>query len=321
MVDYKSNVLLGTISCLDDSTPNLESRIQMHRKQLDYFEGMSERMQSEHGVGPLPYFRIEQGWSKSRSLELSTVLPIHSVCENKPISPGKARNRLLSILYDSNADWLICTDDDHILYDHYNAHELFWELGYSKMKKCAENRYLILPVPSYWEGYKDAVYSWGRYEIAWMFKKTRIWGYLPFCAIPNLVKYGYQPIWFHEGMPGAIESVPEDLAFTFDWVVAGGRVLQCWMWGARSCGRMQDSSIFKTEKHRIDAITHIHKKWAPEYLKTKYPRNPALWSEESFKRRKNPTLNLEIQRYWNYTSVPDDLPLTAQEKARHKRRT
>ena len=320
MTTYGSEVLLGTISCLADTTMRLDERVAMHRRQLDFLETITKRMREEHGCNPLPYFRVEQGWDEHREEVLKTTLDLRSIKYPNPISPGSARNALLRILYESDADWLVCMDDDHSLYEHYNGYELIWDLAATKLLECASKRYLIVPVPAYWEGFKGEVAKWGKAETHWFLKKSRIYGYLPFCAIPNLVKYGYKPIWFHENHNlSDVNSIPEDLCFTYDWIADGGRLLQCYMWAARSCGNMIHSSIFESDTQRLDKVKAIHERWAPKYLKEKFPRNPRLWTEEGFKKNRNPSLVESIPRTWKYQLKETDMP-SAEEIRKHRRK-
>lgn len=316
MTTFNSEVILGTISYLGPATRHRDARIDMHKMQVDWLGEITGRMIAEGKGQPLPYFRVEQCWDQQLRTNLEPSFPVTSINLTMPVPPGAARNVLLYELYNSDASWLICMDDDHMMFDHYNCHELFWDLGSPAGIKLAKDRCLVVPVPTYWEGYKQQVADWGKAETYWFLKRARIWGYLPIVAIPNLVKFGYDPIWFEAGWNS---KAPEDLKFEIDWVAKGGSLFQCYMWPARSCGDMTKSSVFKSDDERLDRVKYIHSDWAPSYLKSIFPRNPALWTESGFKQRKNPVKFREMPRSFSYTLLPSDLP-NEEEKKRHVRR-
>lgn len=297
MNSYNSSIILGTISCLADTTLHLDKRVLMHSRQLRFLETITQKMVEAYEVSPLPYFRVEQGWTSERESLLDTSLDLHSIKFDKPIPPGAARNELLRVLYESDADWLVCMDDDHALYEKFDGHELLWELDSSEFIELAKQGYMIMSFPAYWDGYMKEVESWGKAETHWLLKRTIHPGAMPFACIPNIVKYGRKPIWFDSETSASGENdAPEDLKFMLDWIANKGRWVECWNMIGKSCGAMEDSSIFESPEARNKRDQGIQTNWTEQYLKKKFPRNPALWSRKEFLKRKNPPVVLSIKR-------------------------
>lgn len=297
MNSHKNGVIMGTISCIADTTMHKESRIEMHRKQLDFLEKINQTMVEKYNAEPLPYFRVEQGWEPETQKRLTTTLPMTSIKYDKPIPPGAARNELLKKLYESDADWLICMDDDHGLYDHYDGFKLMWDIEEEPfINQLCKQGFIITSFPAYWDGFKAEVDKYGKAEESWLFKTTRHPGAMPFCCIPNIKKYRNREVWFDDqAMNNSIEDLPEDLKFQFDWIRAGGRVVECMMFIGKSWGNMQHSTLFKGEAARKE-IYQSNEAWASSYLKTLYPRKPELWTTRGFLNRKNPKCVITIPR-------------------------
>lgn len=297
MKSYGSSILLGTISCLADSTMCLEDRVEMHRKQLNFLETATKRMQDSYGEKGLPYFRVEQGWSAERRDKLTTSLDLHAIQFEHPIPPGAARNQLLQILYESDADWLVCMDDDHALYEKFEGHELLWELSSPEFLKLGMQGYMIMAFPAYWDGYMKEVTSWGHADTHWLLKKTKHAGAMPFACIPNIVKWGKKPVWFDSETNASKEGEPpEDLKFMIDWIANGGRWVECLTMVGKSCGALDKSSIFESKDARSNRDALYVQDWTVSYLKKKFPRNPALWTRKEFFKRKNPSCVLSVKR-------------------------
>ena len=306
-MNYNSPIILGSISCLADTTSFVNERVKMHRKQLDFLEDINKQMQEAYQERPLPYFRVEQGYNKEREDALSTTLDLHSIKYESPIPPGAARNVLLRTLYESDADWLVCMDDDHALYSKFRGHELLWELTDPAFMSLGRDGYMIMAFPAYWDGYMAEVESWGKAETHWLLKRTRHPGAMPFACIPNLVKFGKKPVWFDEDTQASKEGEPpEDLKFMIDWISNGGRWLECLSMVGKSCGALDQSSIFESKEARSTRDQVYVQKWTTEYLKSKYPRNPALWTRLEFFKRKNPPTTISIKRKHLYTNCEGD---------------
>ena len=301
MESYGSPILMGTISCLADITLFVNDRVQMHRKQLDFLEQTTAKMQNTYGSPRLPYFRVEQGWNAEREELLSTSLDLHSIKHAKPIPPGAARNELLKVLYESDADWLICMDDDHALYEKFNGHELLWELTSPEFMQLAREGYMIMAFPAYWDGYMREVDAWGKAETHWLLKRTKHPGAMPFAAVPNVVKFGKKPVWFDDKTQASKEGEPpEDLKFMIDWIANGGRWVECMTMIGKSVGALDKSSIFESKTARSDRDSNYVQAWTVSYLKQRFPRNPALWNRTEFFKRKNPPVTLSIKRQHPY---------------------
>lgn len=299
MQSYGSKTLLGTISCLADNTMCLEDRVEMHRKQIEFLEKATSRMREQYGVDSLPYFRVEQGWNDDRRARLATSLDLHSIQFDKPIPPGAARNQLLKILYESDADWLVCMDDDHALYEKFAGYELLWELTSPAFMELCRQGYMIMAFPAYWDGYMREVESWGQMNTHWLLKRTKHPGAMPFACIPNIVKWGKKPVWFDANTNASKEGEPpEDLKFMIDWIANGGRWVECLTMIGKSCGALDKSSIFTSKEARSTRDAVYVQDWTVKYLKSKFPRNPALWSRKEFFKRKNPPCTFSIPRIY-----------------------
>lgn len=297
MNSYNSSILLGTISCLADTTLHLDTRVLMHSRQLRFLESITQKMVESYGVNPLPYFRVEQGWTEERESVLSTSLDIHSIKFANPVPPGAARNELLKVLYESDADWLVCMDDDHALYEKFDGHELLWELDSPEFIELAKQGYMIMAFPAYWDGYMKEVEAWGKANTHWLLKRTKHPGAMPFACIPNIVKWGKKPIWFDSETNASKEGEPpEDLKFMIDWIANGGRWVECLTMVGKSCGALDSSSIFTSRDARSSRDAVYVQQWTVQYLKKKFPRNPALWSRKEFLKRKNPPCTLSVKR-------------------------
>lgn len=289
-------IIMGTISCLADTTQFLEDRVKMHERQLRFLEQVTATMAQKYGEEPIPYFRVEQGWNDERREKLATTLPLTSIPYEKPIPPGAARNQLLKILYESDADWLICMDDDHAIYEKYDGYELLWELSQPQFLKLAQAGYMIMTFPAYWDGYAKEVDAWGHASTDWLLKRTKHPGAMPFACIPNVVKYGKPPVFFDEETAASrAGEIPEDLKFMLDWIINGGQWVECMMMVGKSCGDMNKSSIFTDKTTRVDKA-QADRLWATQYLKQRYPRNPQLWTLTNFLKRRNPTTSLSVPR-------------------------
>lgn len=302
MGPYLSKVLVGTISCISKNTNFKESRIKMHRKQLDWLEDCMYKMKSEHDEDYLPYYRVEQGWEPETEEALKTTLRLHSLKFPTPIPPGAARNELLKVLYNSDADWLVCMDDDHALYNHYEDYQLMWDIASPLFleKFCTEG-IIITAFPAYWDGYKKKVSEFGHAKEAWLFKNTKHPGAMPLCCIPNIKKYWGKEIFFdNEAMNNSVDNIPEDLKFQFDWIKAGGKVVECMMFIGKSLGNLEDSTLFDDHSDRME-IYKANDQWAINYLKSLYPRRPDLWGTKKFLKRKNPPMHIVMPRKYSIT--------------------
>lgn len=292
-----AKVMIGVISCLADNTMCLEDRVKMHAKQLRKFENYMAYMQETYDEDILPFYRVEQGWNEIREEVLTANFPIQSIKFANPIPPGAARNELLKVLYSSDYDWLVCLDDDHSIIPTYLGQELLWELSEPEFTAFAETGYLINAIPGYHSAYNKKIQDWGKADTHWLFEKSTHVGALALCCIPNLVKYGMQPVFF-DGQTTIIEegAPPEDLKFAFDWIINGGALIECWQLISTATGDLQKSSIFETEDERRRKIKEYANQWVGSYLKQHYPRNPALWTKKEFLARKNSPVRYEIRR-------------------------
>lgn len=302
----KPNIIMGTISCITPTTFNCEYRKKMHKKQLSYLEWMFKDMSERSKEAAFPYIRIEQGWDSATQSALQPSFPHESVSLEKPIPPGAARNILLKRLYQSDADWLICTDDDHCLYDNYLSHEMLWELSEPGFLALAKQGCLITAFPSYWDPYLHKIEKWGKSDKFWWVKTTNR-PTVPFACIPNLKKFGREPLYFYEG---DVVRVPEDMKFMIDWVAAGNKWTQCMQFIGKTCGNLSKSSILETSDERKERDDYANYTWATQYLKQKFPRQPELWVKKFYMKRKNPAWNIAIPRKHTHSFDSRGKPIT-----------
>lgn len=298
MNSFRNGIIMGTISCIAPSTMHKESRILMHKKQLGCLEHITQIMVDTHGLDPIPYYRVEQGWEPETQEQLKTTLPLISLRYDNPIPPGAARNALLTELYDSDADWLIMMDDDQGICDTYAGYEFLWELSSKPLlDNCCRKLIAISSFPAYWDGFRSEVEKFGKSGTHWLLKPTKHRGYMAFACIPNVYKYTGKKVFFDATTTASsVGEVPEDLKFMIDWIKAGGFWYECWMLAGKSMGALEDSSIFRDDSSKSERNLKWVPEWAASYLKTLYPRQPQLWDLKEFFRRKNPRNTLVIPR-------------------------
>lgn len=293
------NFMVGTISYLPEHSKRTYRRIQFHEKQLRWLENI--------GID-FPYFRVESDWCKEAKATLTTKLNLHSIVVDKH-PPGYNRNLLLEILYDSDYDWLVCLDDDRCLYPMYNGDSFFYDLSSSSVKSLAEKGYLITCTPPNFEPFKKDVCSWKYKETHWyMFRETP-YGFLQICFIPNLVKFGYKPIFFNGDTECLEGDPPEDVQFEIDWLIHKHPIIRNKNLIMQEIGQTNAdlSSIYQDLEHRRRCEL-THKMWLTQYLKQQLPRKPDLWTRVALNRRMNPPFVDLIPRSVPYQFSGRDLP-------------
>jgi len=293
------NFMIGTISYLPANNERAQQRIAGYRKQLDWLESLQI---------PFEYYRVESDWCDEAREQLHTSLNLHSiVTEQHP--PGYNRNLLLNELYKSDYDWLMCLDDDRRIYPMFNGSEFIKDLSTPKLVDLARRGYLITCTSPYLLPFKKENYAWPYKEENWYLAKEDCFGFLQIVFIPNLVKYGYKPIYFNGETTCLEGDSPEDLQFQLDWILAKHPVIRNKNIIMEEIGQAsgQLSTLYENEDHR-QAVIKSQTEWLTNYLKTKSPRKPELWSRTGVNRRLNPPFKELVPRSTRYEFTGRDLP-------------
>lgn len=290
-----SSIIFGTLSLLGDDTNYLDKRVEMHRRQVEWLDGLQDMMAAK-GLPTYPWYRVEQMWNAEREEILASKYAVSLKYDHR-VKSGAARNILLKQLYESDADWLVMMDDDMGLYDHYAGYELLWNLATEPLIDVAKKAYILMPFPAYWNGFTQEVNRFGKGDTHWLFLRT-IHASLPFACIPNIKKFMNKEVWFdaytESKLPG---DAPEDLKFGIDWLrITKGRWLECRNMIGKSFGNLNASSIFATPEER-DARVATDEDWVKQYLRELYPRNTKLWTKKGFLRMRNPLIRLQVPRF------------------------
>ena len=293
------NFIVGSISYLPGDSPRTQKRIQFHEKQLRWLESL--------GL-PFDYYRVESDWCLEATQQLTTSLNCHSIAVPKH-PPGFNRNLLLERLYDSDADWLVCLDDDRQLYPMYGGDNFFKDLGSPAVIKLAESGHLITCTPPNFEPFKKDVCSWTYKETHWYLFRETPYGFLQICFIPNLVKYGMKPIFFNADTECLEGDPPEDVQFEIDWLVGKHPIIRNKNLIMQEIGQTNAdmSSLYQDLDHRRRCEL-THKEWLTGYLKQSLPRRPDLWTRVALNKRMNPAFTALVPRSEPYTFSGRDLP-------------
>lgn len=295
------NFMVGTISYLPPNNPRTPKRIGFHRQQLNWLESL--------GLD-FDYFRVESDWGCGGEYDCLYSTHLHLISlkvEKHP--PGYNRNYLLDALYNSDKDWLVCLDDDRQLYPMYNGDSFFKDLSSPAMLDLAKQGYLITCTPPNFEPFKKDCCSWKYKETHWyMFRETP-YGFLQICFIPNLVKFGYKPVYFNGETECLEGDPPEDVQFELDWLIAKHPIIRNKNLIMQEIGQTNAdlSSIYDNLEHRRRCEL-THKTWLQSYLKEKLPRKPDLWTRVELNKRMNPAFRKLIPRGEPYTFTGRDLP-------------
>ena len=293
------NFIVGTISYLPEDSPRTEKRIQFHERQLRWLESL--------GL-PFDYYRVESEWCLAAKERLTTSLSCTSI-ETAQHPPGYNRNLLLEVLYNSDADWLVCLDDDRQLYPMYGGDRFFRDLDTPAVRKLAEQGYLITCTPPNFEPFKKDVCGWKYRETHWYLFRETPYGFLQVCFIPNLVKFGMKPIYFN-GETACLEGdPPEDVQFELDWLIAKHPIVRNKNLIMQEIGQTNAdlSSLYQDLDHRRRCEL-THKAWLTGYLKQQLPRKPDMWTRVALNKRVNPTFTALVPRSTPYEFSGRDLP-------------
>lgn len=275
-----SKVMYGTISYIPPDAKRKQMRITNHRKQLDW---LSTFLTPED-----LYLRVESAWGDDSDYTKLYDVPFEITSMPVPAAyPGANRNHLLKKLYDSDYDWLVIMDDDRALYPYYNGEEFFTkELKGPDGDRLAKAGTLIKGLHPMIEPFKRQCAEYQHRREAWFITKSSPLGFLQIACIPNLVKYGYQPIFMNGETSCQLGTPPEDVQFELDWLLAAHGLAMNKNLIVKEFGGDRQSSLYEDKKHR-QQVEQYHKQWVSEYLKSKSPRIKALWTKQGLNSRRN----------------------------------
>lgn len=291
-------LLLGSISLCMGDDPRNESRIMTHQAQLRWLESV--------GFKDYIYYRVEQKYTPEFREAVKTTLNIEPLMFDHGLGPAGARNELLKKLYASQADWLICMDDDRDLYSHYGANDFLRELSINPATiRLAKEGVLIVGVCPARRPFKKNNTEFGMIETHWNLRRACIDGCLQISCIPNIVKYGYKPVWFDDKNDAMYGVIPEDMQFEIDWICERHPMALNLMMIVHDIvpEDKEVSTIYATPEIR-QAVIKSREGLIDEYIKKKtHNRIPDL---RTFNRLKNGFKPRAVPRYTPYTPVQSD---------------
>lgn len=296
--------MVGVISYLADELDNLDKRIAFHKEQLRWLESLDidfdlYRVESAWGM----MARGDGGLIPNRDARL-----FNQICVGKQ-PPGANRNQLLSIFYDSDYDWLVCMDDDRMLYPHYDPRQFFLELDTPQFTALAEQGYMLLCLDPIYMPFKKENYAWQYHETHWKFDAVSPEGGLQICFIPNLRKYGYKEIFFDSESYAQSDEAPEDYKFKLDWLIAKHRLIRCSNLIMKEIGQASgDGSTLYADLAYRREVEETQKTWYANYMRERLPRNPELWKKGELNRRRNPKFTQLVSRSVPYVFKDKELP-------------
>lgn len=293
------NFIVGCISHLPDSLDNIQERCEIHALQLRWLESL--------GLD-FDFYQVEGAWGKTANEICQTNLNTHHLTTGSN-PPGFNRNLLLEVLYNSDYDWLVCMDDDRRYYPMFNADAIFRDLGTEEFVNLAKRGCLILSVDPMVAPFKKTNFAFQNRETHWYITKGSPNGFLQICFIPNLVKFGFKPVYFNGDTRCTLGEAPEDIQFQLDWLIAKHPIV-------RNNNLIMDeinqsngnkSVVFPNLEYRRECAS-LNSAWEKAYLKKRLPRNPDLWSKSALNKRRNPSFTDLIPRGEKYIFKGRDLP-------------
>ena len=293
-----SKLLLGSISLCVDGDPRNESRIKTHQSQLRWLESVKFK--------DYIYYRVEQEYTPEFSEAVKTSLNLESLSFPKRLGPAGARNELLKKLYDSDSDWLICMDDDRELFSHYRSNDFLRDLAINPATiRLAKEGTLITGLCPMRRPFKKANLDFGRISTHWNIIKGCIDGCLQISCIPNLVKYGYKPVWFDSTNDCMHGTPPEDIQFELDWILAKHPLATNLMMIVRDTVQEihEVSTIYSSQELRREVMA-THPKAIKDYIKL-HTHN-RFTDLNTFNRYRNGYIVRSVPRLEPYTPVQSD---------------
>lgn len=293
-----SRLLLGSISYCVPDLERQKSRIKTHQAQLRWLESLN--------LTDYTYYRVEQAYTPEFREQVVTSLNIEPIVFDKGIGPAAARNELLKRLYESDSDWLVCMDDDRDLYAHYGANHFIEELNSNPaLINLAKQAVLVNGVCPARRPFKKDNTVFDKIATHWNLRKACIDGCLQICCIPNLVKYGFKPIWFDAENDCMHGKPPEDIQFELDWLLAKHPISTNLMMIVRDIvpENYEVSTVYATQALRKE-VMDTHPKAIDAYIALK-TRN-RIRTLNQFNKLKNGFQPIAVRRTIPYTPVQSD---------------
>lgn len=274
----KSKIMIGSISYLHPDMYFLEERISYHEQQVRMWERFNEGC---------PFYRTEISWDKSTEKALFTSqLDLHSIKVDAPCYVGKARNKILQVFYNSDFDYLVLCDDDCVFDPEEECFDFIRNLGPIHAKR---EELFIFPPETFFNKGDLLNRALKRQEIpGYLIKPSAALHGMAICMIPNIVKYGNQPVFFHEMDTSESDTPTEDASFLAQWfklkcpaydmMFLFSNPLDC---SKKSAVFQERGSRTKTAKSRLVALdTYIQKLFPTRgssrlTYKKLYTKNPA----------------------------------------------
>lgn len=292
-------IILGSISMCTRNPEKDKYRVKAHTTQLRWLESLN--------LFDYRYYRIEQAYTAEFKMAVDTNLEkFIPLSFEKGLGPAGARNELLKLLYESDADWLVCMDDDRALYSHYAGAEFIEELQTSPyLHRLAEQGVLVNGLVPQIRSFKEDNTNFGMISTHWNLKKGCLDGCMQISCIPNLVKFGYKPVWFDstnfvtEGKP------PEDVQFEIDWIMAKHPIATNMMMIVYDVvpAPKDVSTVFENKQIR-SKIEKTQYQAVEEYVR-KVTKNRST-DHHQFNRLRNSFTNTAIPRLKQYSPVDSD---------------
>lgn len=278
----KSKVMIGAISYLKPDMKFHEHRVKYHKQQLEYWENFPE---------DIPFYQVEIFYDDKVREALTTALDVHSIAVNEPSPPGKSRNYLLKALYESDYDWLVCCDDDQVMDPMLESFDLIQNLTPELAAKGA----MITFQNATWItlGKSKQVLSLRsdpRFVGSHVLEKSACDGNMQVSCIPNLVKYGREPVWFDEVTMAQEHEIPEDAKFQIDWLASGNPIYLCKTIFNVALDNYVKSSIYKSARFRY-MTNKTRTAVLDAYARSRVPHRADIQSWADFGMKKNPALH------------------------------
>lgn len=301
------NFMMGVISHLPDDLSRCEERCRIHKQQLDWVGKLQNDFRSSISE-TFKFYQVEGAWGETARSICTAEFPVEHI-ETGRNYPGKNRNFLLDVLYKSDYDWLVCMDDDRRFYPMFNADTVFKDLSTPCFIELAKHGYMILCVDPMVAPFKKTNYAFPQKETHWFMAKGNPNGFLQICFIPNLVKYGYKPIYFNGDTACTLNAAPEDVQFQLDWLIAKHPIIRNNNLIMDEIGQSNGnkSVIFPSVEYRRECEAS-HNEWVTAYLKSRLPRNPDMWTKAGLNKKRNPVFNAPVPRGEYYEFTGRDLP-------------
>lgn len=226
-----AKIIAGIISYMGHSKETQEKRLEVHNQQLDWFKQQKFTKKDLWIVSQ----KYQKDWYRKKDATY-----YDAWFEEAKLKPGAARNYLLRMFYDSDADWIILADNDSILDERNKGDIIDWLRNNDQDQvHCFVPVAPNVPGQGAWKEYFEQKTALEDY---WVFERGKT--KTSFMFLKNLKKhYGFE-LFFDEGerfLSG------EDWAFGIELIQAGFRAMWCRNIVLKEMGGMKHSGTWKPE--------------------------------------------------------------------------